>query len=168
MLPFKRYPFPTTPTALRIYIAGPLGAKTKEERSGHIELADNVGRELFIQGHIPFVPHTQSAAWFADERPQFKDYDLLVANLDIPWLLVCDGIWLLPNWEGSRGTMMEVKAAQEAGNYFFDARHPVPDLENPLIRRRQEYEEVDAAFRRERERLILISTNRCQMEKTSA
>ena len=120
---------------LRIYVCGPLSAKPGEEgdpaeiREANARLADQVGRDLFILGHFPFVPHTLALWWFLDERPEFHSYDLIVGRHDIMgWLSVCDAIFTLGGWEDSKGSRMEVAWAREHGLMEFSHVDEVPDV----------------------------------------
>ena len=114
---------------MRIYVAGPLSAETKEQREVNIRRADAIGRELFIRGHYPFVPHTQAASWFEDPHPLFQDYNALVADHDIlGWLSVCDAVIFIEGWEDSKGSRMEHDAAVEFGKKIFYHLRDIPDV----------------------------------------
>jgi len=42
---------------LKIYIAAPYSAETKEERAKNVESAIDAALALFKKGHFPYVPH---------------------------------------------------------------------------------------------------------------
>ena len=114
---------------MRIYVCGLLTAATVSEREQNIKVADDMGRALFLLGHVPFVPHTHSHTWFdhVDDYPEFQDYKRLVVDYDINgWLAVCDAIFCLEGWERSKGGVMEYKAAQEMNRIFYYRNDQVP------------------------------------------
>jgi len=118
-----------TPDRWRIYVAGPLSAPTAEERAANIARADYVGKQIFLKGHYPFVPHKQAETWFEETNPLFQDYDALVADHDIlGWLMICDAVIFIGEWEASRGSQMEFKAAIEAGKRIFFHLVQIPDV----------------------------------------
>ena len=112
---------------LRIYIAGPLSAPTHEGRAVNANVADLLARAAFIRGHVVFCPHTMSLNWYHDGRPEFHDYAAVVGRQDIGWLRLCDAVLLCPDWEGSKGTQMEVAEARRLGLPLWLSIGDVPD-----------------------------------------
>lgn len=133
---------------LRIYVAGPLSAATPELIKMHIEKADKITRELIVRGHFVFCPHTQSASHFDDGRPEFMDYQWIVEYHDIDgWVSVCDAIYMLPDWEKSKGAVMEHEAAQRMGLEVFYELTDVPKLTGDVRAGRERMRQLDAQAR---------------------
>ena len=111
----------TTDHPLHIYVAGPLSnvdgrPASPKERIENARTADALGRELYLMGHWPFIPHTMTLWWFDDPHPDFKDYKKIVAEFDIKgWLSLCDAVYFLPGWSDSKGSRMERRAAKRLG-----------------------------------------------------
>jgi len=114
---------------LRVYVAGPLSANTAEQLDKNIEVADEAAKALFLMGHWPFCPHTQSRTWHNDEREEFHDYEMLVDHHDIDgWLSICDAVLFLPGWKKSKGSVMEYRAAKEHGKMRFFSVDKIPEI----------------------------------------
>jgi len=113
---------------LRIYIAGPLSGKDGMADALNVERADAVAQELYLRGHWPFCPHTQSASWFGRKEPEFHSYTYVVEGLDFGWMSVCDAIYLMPGWEKSTGACMERAFADKHGMWAFNSMALVPKL----------------------------------------
>ena len=111
----------TVSKPMRIYVAGALsthkGKKaTPKQRLVNARTADAMGRELYLLGHWPFIPHTMNLWWFTDPHPEFHDYNRIVKGFDIGgWLSLCDAVFFLPGWKDSKGSRMERRAAKRLG-----------------------------------------------------
>jgi len=104
----------TIPFRLRIYVAGPLSANEGESKgpASNIKKADEAGKAIFRLGHHPYVPHTMTSTWLDEKDGCFHDYTRVVEEFDFGWLRMCDLLFLLPGWEKSRGTLLEVSEAE--------------------------------------------------------
>lgn len=84
-------------TARRLYLAGPM--------SGHADhnfpLFNRIARLLREQGHYVFNPAENKDGGVRRPRSYYM-------RLDIPALMDCDGVVVLPGWEQSRGASLEV------------------------------------------------------------
>lgn len=101
---------------MRVYIAGPYTAKTKEERDQNVRLAEEVGKRVASAGYIPFIPHKMTHGW--DEDPRFGEGEearKFFMNICLAWLGLCDAILVLPGYENSRGTLEEINYAKAHG-----------------------------------------------------
>ena len=79
-----------------IYIRGPIS-----NNEDSIEQFDNAMIELGDQGYIPVRP---IGSWADD--PYALDYKEYI-ELDLALLRMCDGIYMLRGWEGSKGARAE-------------------------------------------------------------
>jgi len=140
-------------TPLRVYVAGPLSAPTKEGIQANAAKADAVARDIFLKGHYPYVPHGQSN-WFDDPRIDATDYKAIVEGLDFAWLRVCDAILMLDGWHYSKGARMERQAAVEWGIWIFRSVEELPAVKG-TPERLELLAERDHFSRRCRMRLVL-------------
>lgn len=112
----------------KIYVAGKYNGKSRSEIADNIELAKRASLALINEGWNVFCPHTIYA--------HFDDYEILLGNvgyetwlvMDIEWLLMCDAIFLLENWEDSNGAKREKVIAEENDiQIFYDCNgYPLP------------------------------------------
>lgn len=63
------------PTSELIYVAGPYGAPTEEERLANVKRALDVAAELVRLGHQPYVPHTS----------HYEDEHFQASGITLPW-----------------------------------------------------------------------------------
>lgn len=87
---------------LRVYVAGPMTGHPDLNRPAHAAEAER----LKTLGYVPVSP-----AALVDQT-QGKPACLRAA---IRWLLGCDAISLLPGWEASSGTRVELAVAEAIG-----------------------------------------------------
>ncbi len=81
----------------RLYLAGPMSGIPQH----NYPLFNRVARMLREQGHEVFNPAENKDAGARRSRAYYM-------RLDIPALLACDAIVVLPDWEGSRGANLEM------------------------------------------------------------
>lgn len=95
-----------------IYTAGPYSAKLASSRLHNIERAAHTGAQLMRQDWIPFIPHLSHyvAPYLPDELAQDLNFWL---RQDFHWLNLCDAIYMLPNWENSKGATKEWEFAND-------------------------------------------------------
>lgn len=104
-----------------IYIAGKYTAPTREERQRNIDAAEEAGKHVALQGHVPIIPHRISAHW--DDDPRFAEWapEKWLTDYCFPMLARCDAIMLLPGWQDSPGAIQEHKYAQANDIEIFKA-----------------------------------------------
>jgi len=108
---------------MRIYVSGPYTADTPTQIEENIDAAREAALELLRMGHTPFCPHTHTAFWDV-YGPDLPDERFLRLGLD--WLERCDAILLLPGWENSEGSKVEMGRAEELELQVFDDIEMVP------------------------------------------
>lgn len=117
--------------SLRIYIAGPYGAATHEERERNVRRAIDVGIILLRKGHIPFIPHlthyVDLRATEIKELLTWHDY----IKWDLGWLAVSDALLFLGS---SPGADIEYEQAKVSGKIIF---HSLDEI--PLVRGKDVY-----------------------------
>jgi len=103
-----------------IYIAGPYTAEDVYLRRQNILRAERAAREVFRQGYIPVIPHSIGDALETGEKfKHFKHSDWM-QKLCLPLLSRCDGIFLIPGWQESKGATIEFNFARENKIPVFD------------------------------------------------
>ena len=108
---------------MKIYVAGPYTAQTKEEMEENVQRAIDVGIELWKKGHFPLIPHLLH---WVDLRAEelgvpmgWSDYMLW----DAPWLDHCDALLLVAE---SKGALIELEYASEKGMIIYRSVMEVP------------------------------------------
>lgn len=105
---------PLEPTTERlIYLAGPYTANPMGTTEQFVAVAVKVGRQLREAGWSVAIPHCNS---FAIEGWQLSRY--LAEDFRI--IRCCDAVALLPNWEHSAGTKLEIEFASRRGIPIYD------------------------------------------------
>lgn len=97
---------------MKIYIAGPIASDSNFKQK--FDAAESFLRKSGYEVVNPTVP---------DEKPSWEDFpswgDWM--KRDIPKLLECEAIYMLPNWHTSRGASLEFYIARELGmTIYFD------------------------------------------------
>lgn len=110
----------------RIYIAGPYTAPTTEQRDSNIQTARYHCALLLKAGHYPFCPHTMTAR-FDDDYPEIG-YEQYMQTF-LHWLRFCDGVYPLDNWQKSKGTVRELKLADNMALPIYYDHTRVPQVE---------------------------------------
>jgi hypothetical protein len=107
---------------LRIFVAGPYGDnEPKKIIERNVKHARDVGKELALKGHFPFIPHTMLHGWETDNRftiQHFKD-------IDFKWLSFCDALFFISS---SKGADEERSIAQAKGLTIYTSLDEVPDV----------------------------------------
>lgn len=91
---------------MRLYIAGPM-TDLPDDNSVAFEYA---AKRLFNAGHVPVSPPELDQNQNIETDLSMSDKYKLVLPRDIVDLSKCDGLILLPGWEESRGTGLELHA----------------------------------------------------------
>ena len=93
---------------MKFYIAGKITGLVYEEALGKFAEAEN---SLRSQGHEPINPMRENELDGDGNEHPWSEY----MKRDIPHLLRCDGIYLLPCWSGSKGATLEKHIAETLG-----------------------------------------------------
>lgn len=102
-----------------IYIAGPYRADTVWGVTCNIHRARELGAEVAKLGHMPLVPHANTAYY------DFVMPDQFWLDGDIAIMLRCDAVLTTPDWERSAGARQEVEVAKQKAIPVF---HTLGDL----------------------------------------
>ena len=107
---------------LRIFVAGPYGDnEAPNVIAKNIQQACDVGKQLALKGHFPFIPHTMLHGWEKDTRFTVEHFK----RIDFKWLEFCDGLFLIAR---SPGADKEHDIAMHKGLKIFHKMEEVPDL----------------------------------------
>jgi hypothetical protein len=108
-------------SGLRIFVAGPYGDhQPKEIIESNVEKAREVGKQLALMGHFPFIPHTMLHGWETDDRFTIQHFK----SIDFNWLEFCDALYFIAP---SPGANIELAIASKKGLQIFRDMHEVPD-----------------------------------------
>lgn len=101
---------------MKIYVAAPYTAASREEVEKNVTRAIDAGIELLKRGHVPFIPHlTHYVELRAQERDIPITYDEYL-DWDREWLDLCDALVYLGR---SKGVDIEIARADELGIPIF-------------------------------------------------
>ena len=106
----------------KVYVAGKLSA----DAPGYIKNIHNmikVAREVRNAGYSVYVPCNDFLEGVVNGDFEYEDY----FENSQPWLLSADALILVPNWHTSKGTIREIKLANESGIPVFKS---IEDLNN--------------------------------------
>ena len=116
-----------------VYVAGKYTAKTTHEVQRNINIAWDWGCEIAKAGAFPVIPHCNTSQMQDIQSPEFW-YE---GTLEL--LKRCDAIYMLRDWEDSRGAKVELSLAKELGlEVIFQAseevveRFRIPRMQNQL------------------------------------
>jgi len=101
------------------YVAGPYRADTERGVVENIRMAEAVAIEIWKTGHIALCPHLNTRL-FGGILP---DEAWLEGAIEL--MKRCDGIVLVPGWQKSQGTKIEIEKAQSMDMPVF---HNVSDI----------------------------------------
>lgn len=90
-----------------IYVAGPYRAETPFKILQNIRRAEQIALQVWQAGHVALTPHMNTRL-FDGECP---DETWLTGGLEL--LRRCDAIILVPGWETSDGTFLEIEEAKK-------------------------------------------------------
>jgi hypothetical protein len=101
----------------KLYIAGKITGLVYEEALNAFNAAENAVRDL---GYTPVNPMRENGLDGDGNEHPWVEY----MKRDIPHLLRCDGIYLLANWESSKGANLEKQIAEALGMEVIFAQEP--------------------------------------------
>ena len=103
---------------MRIYIAGPMRGIPES----NFPAFDEAESRWRAAGHTPFSPAQVDRALKYD--PKYDETPTMlrhVIQMDIACIMAADALALLPGWEKSRGSTVELSLAQFLGLPIYDA-----------------------------------------------
>lgn len=96
---------------LVIYIAGPYRGRDAWQVEKNIRDAEDVSFHVLSRGHVPIAPHLL-CRHFDRTLPD----DVFLSG-DLELLLRCDAMFVLPNYQSSKGTAVEIDFAGNHGKH---------------------------------------------------
>ena len=105
---------------MRVYVAGPYGSPSQAEVNANIAAAVEVGKQLALRGHTPFIPHAMTAGWEKD--PRFVREDFL--RIDFDWLDQSEALYFIGP---SPGANRERERAERRGLPIWTSMDEVPE-----------------------------------------
>lgn len=116
---------------MRVYLAGAYSADNVIDVLQNIGRGEYYGAELFGRGYDPFVPWFDAKfvkiLWDCElSVERFRDYSL-------SWLEVSDAMLVLPNFEKSKGTLAEIKLANELNIPVFYDLNELDEYADSLV-----------------------------------
>jgi|WetSurMetagenome_2_1015567.scaffolds.fasta_scaffold306470_3 nucleoside 2-deoxyribosyltransferase len=105
-----------------LYIAGPFSGQGKDT----IDLASKVSLEAFEKGWSVISPHKNCLGFNPDTKNMTYNKWMVALAAQIAR---CDAVLLLPNWETSKGTCMEVEFCKELEIKIFEfSKEGIPEV----------------------------------------
>ena len=104
----------------RVYIAGiltPVGYYSKNPAIDYIVACREMtrwGLKALLAGFDPYVPAFDRHLWEALEEGEYIT-EPMIKRYSKSWLEACDAMVLTPGWQRSKGTLAEIKFAEEHG-----------------------------------------------------
>lgn len=90
---------------LRVYVAGPISSDV----FGGVARGVAMGRQMFLDGFAPFVPHFDAFFFLPDSADKWNAY----LEYDLEYVSVCDAVYRLSG--ESKGADLECLVATELG-----------------------------------------------------
>jgi hypothetical protein len=92
-----------------VYIAGPFRAVNAWEQEQNVRAAESVALQMWAAGYSAICPHTQSRN-YQGALPDEVWLAGFIAQMNL-----CAGVVLVPGWEESEGTLLEIAEARRNG-----------------------------------------------------
>ena len=105
-----------------IYISGPFTAPTAWRREQNVRTAEAMALEVWRLGAVAVCPHTNTRN-FEGELP----YEMWIDG-DLEIIRRCDAVLLVGDWLTSKGSLAEVKLAQELRLPIFSGEKSLHEL----------------------------------------
>jgi hypothetical protein len=112
----------------KIYVAGKFSAPTHLEIEQNILTARKAMAELVKRNWAVLCPHANSAGFQLADLPDDYWY-----QADLAWLVHADAIFMLKDWEFSKGARAELEFARANGIAIFYEKDgfPMPEMIKP-------------------------------------
>ncbi len=94
---------------MRIYLAGKYSDNNIIGCLNNIHDGIKYAAKILKEGNAPFCPWLDYQFQFFDNTLHTEDY----YRYSLAWLEVSDEVWVLPNYENSKGTLKEIERAKE-------------------------------------------------------
>jgi len=112
---------------LTIFVAGPYGDnKSQAEKNANVETAKEIGKQIALKGHFPFIPHTMLQGWEMDDRFTTEHFK----RIDFQWLEFCDALYFIGE---SPGANVEKEIATKKGLQIFEKIEDVQEVKINFI-----------------------------------
>lgn len=104
----------------RVYVAGiltPVGHFSTNPAIDYVIACREMTRwgwEALKAGFDPFIPAFDQQLWMVLREGEFIT-ESMIKRYSKSWLEVCDAMLLTPGWQKSKGTLAEIKRAEELG-----------------------------------------------------
>jgi hypothetical protein len=95
----------------KIYVAGAYSADNVISVLNNIAAGQKKSAEILKGGDAPFCPWLDFMFQLHDQTLTVDDY----YAYSMAWLEVSDEVYVLKGWENSKGTIAEIKRAEELG-----------------------------------------------------
>jgi hypothetical protein len=102
-----------------VYVASPYAGPNRRKVQENIEAANEYGKQVYLLGHVPIVPHRISALWDYDSRLKHVKPEEWLTTFCLPLLAVCGVLCLCGEWRKSAGCNMEFQEALRIGKIIF-------------------------------------------------
>ena len=111
-----------------VYVAGAINAPSAGKYLNNIRKGIQLSSKVFLAGFAPFCP-------FIDFHYNLVMNDEEIASIDtqdfyaysIAWLEKADCVLLVPGWEGSTGTTLELERARDLNLPIFNSIQELED-----------------------------------------
>ena len=107
-----------------IYVAGKYTGKTYSEIDDNIRKAEAASIKLFRKGWAVFTPHKNTSHYEIYEDENLTYHTWIAADDEV--LKRCDAIFMLNDWENSKGSVREVKLATDLNLKIYFEKDGIP------------------------------------------
>ena len=115
---------------LRVYVAGAYSSDNMFTVFNNIKKGIDTGALVLKAGLSPFTPWLDFQLLLTSVGPSFTVEDMY--RYSMSWLEVSDAILLVPGYENSRGTKLELERAEQLNIPVFNTLEDILDHNNSL------------------------------------
>lgn len=95
----------------RVYVAGAYSANNIIDCLKNIGRGEEYSAKVFMKGFAPFCPWHDKTYVISNWREEFQVSQF--QEFSMSWLEVSDIVFVIPGWENSKGTILEIQRANE-------------------------------------------------------